>query len=71
MKIITNQRLTKLFTHENKLEQRLVNEAQTATTAFIQSMDLRQAIRSARLIQEKFLREYPIPTPLNCWVSRL
>lgn len=38
---------------EEKLEQRLVNEAQTATTSFIQAMELREAITNAKLIQEK------------------
>ena len=40
---------------EKKLEQRLVNEAQTATTSFIQGMKLKNAITNARLIQEKIL----------------
>lgn len=38
---------------EDKLEQRLVNEAQTATTSFIQGMQLREAITNAQLIQQK------------------
>jgi len=38
---------------EQKLEQRLVNEAQTSSTSFIQSMQLRQAITNAKLIQDK------------------
>ncbi len=42
-------------TDEEKLEQRLVNEAQTATTSFIQSIDLTQAIKNAKLIQQKIL----------------
>jgi len=36
-----------------KLEQRLVNEAQTASTSFIQGLDLRSTITSAQTIQEK------------------
>jgi len=36
-----------------KLEQRLVNEAQTASTAYIQGMDLRSAITNAKMIQDK------------------
>lgn len=38
---------------EEKLEQRLVNEAQTATTTFIQSIPLTEAITNAKLIQQK------------------
>lgn len=38
---------------EDKMEQRLVNEAQTATTSFIQGMELKEAITNARLIQQK------------------
>ncbi|MBN2664300.1 MAG: hypothetical protein JXR68_11675 [Bacteroidales bacterium] len=38
---------------EEKLEQRLVNEAQTATTSFIQSIVLTEAITNAKLIQQK------------------
>ena len=38
-----------------KLEQRLVNEAQTASTSYIQSMDLRSAITNAKMIQDKIL----------------
>jgi len=40
-------------TDEEKLEQRLVNEAQTATTSFIQSIQLTAAITNAKLIQQK------------------
>ncbi len=40
---------------EEKLEQRLVNEAQTATTSFIQSIPLTEAIINAQLIQQKIL----------------
>ncbi len=40
---------------EEKLEQRLVNEAQTATTSLIQSMEMRQAITSAKEIQKKIM----------------
>jgi hypothetical protein len=36
-----------------KLKQRLVNEAQSAATTFIQSMSLKDAIKNAKLIQEK------------------
>lgn len=36
-----------------KLDQRLVNEAQTATSAFIQSLTLKEAIRSAKKIEER------------------
>ncbi|MEA3450578.1 MAG: SPFH domain-containing protein, partial [Bacteroidota bacterium] len=38
---------------DQKLEQRLVNEAQTASTSFIQGIDLRSTITSAQTIQEK------------------
>lgn len=38
---------------EEKLEQRLINEAQTATTSFIQSIVLTEAITNAKLIQQK------------------
>ncbi len=36
-----------------KLNQRIINEAQTATTAFIQSIKLKDAIRSAKSIEER------------------
>jgi len=36
-----------------KLEQRLINEAQTASTSLIQTMELRQAITNAKNIQQK------------------
>jgi len=35
-----------------KLHQRLINEAQTATSAFVQSLELKQAVRSAKKIEE-------------------
>lgn len=38
--------------HE-KLQQRLINEAQTAATTFIQGMTLKKAITNAKLIEEK------------------
>jgi len=38
---------------EEKIEQRLVNEAQTASTSFIQGMPMTQAITNAKLIQNK------------------
>jgi hypothetical protein len=40
--------------HE-KLNQRLVNEAQTATSAYIQSLTLKESIRSAKKIEEKIV----------------
>jgi hypothetical protein len=44
----------KLNTDDNeKLKQRLVNEAQSAATTFIQSMTLKDCIKNAKLIQEK------------------
>jgi hypothetical protein len=44
----------KLNTDDNeKLKQRMVNEAQSAATTFIQSMTLKEAIKNAKLIQEK------------------
>jgi hypothetical protein len=44
----------KLNTDDNeKLKQRLVNEAQSAATTFIQSMTLKDSIKNAKLIQEK------------------
>ncbi len=46
---------TRKTSDEEKLEQRLVNEAQTATTSFIQSIELTQAITNAKLIQQKIL----------------
>ncbi len=39
----------------SKLGQRLINEAQTATSAFIQGIELRQALRSAKKIEEKII----------------
>ena len=36
-----------------KLSQRLVNEAQTATSAFIQSIDLKKALTGAKTIEQK------------------
>lgn len=38
---------------DEKIEQRLVNEAQTASTSFIQGMPMTQAITNAKLIQNK------------------
>lgn len=44
----------KLNTNDNeKLKQRLVNEAQTAATTFIQSMSLKETITNAKRIEEK------------------
>jgi len=44
----------KLNTNDNeKLKQRLVNEAQTAATTFIQGMILKETITNAKLIEEK------------------
>jgi len=39
----------------DKLGQRLINEAQTSTSAFIQGIELRQALRSAKSIEEKII----------------
>lgn len=39
----------------DKLNQRLNNEAQTSTSAFIQGITLKEALRSAKLISEKIL----------------
>ncbi len=38
-----------------KLNQRIINEAQTATSAYIHSIGLKEAIRSAKTIEEKIL----------------
>ncbi len=38
-----------------KLHQRLINEAQTATSAYIQSLELKQALRSAKSIENKIM----------------
>ena len=38
-----------------KLSQRLINEAQTAVTNFIQSMSLKEAIRSTKKLEEEIL----------------
>lgn len=38
-----------------KLKQRLINEAQTATSAFIQSMSLRQTLTSAKQIEQNIM----------------
>ncbi|MEM1136695.1 MAG: SPFH domain-containing protein [Bacteroidota bacterium] len=38
-----------------KLNQRIINEAQTATSAFIHEIKLKEAIRSAKVIEEKIL----------------
>jgi len=38
-----------------KLNQRLINEAQTATSAYIQSLSLKTALRSAKTIEEKII----------------
>lgn len=38
---------------KEKLNQRLINEAQTATSTFIKSLDVKQAIVSAKQIEEK------------------
>lgn len=38
-----------------KLNQRIINEAQTATTTFIQEIKLKEAIRSAKKVEEKIL----------------
>lgn len=44
----------KLNTNDHeKLKQRLINEAQTAATTFIQSMSLKDSITNAKLIEEK------------------
>ncbi|KJU85369.1 Band 7 protein [Candidatus Magnetobacterium bavaricum] len=40
--------------HE-KLNQRLIGEAQTATSAFIQSLTLKESLRSAKKIEEKII----------------
>jgi hypothetical protein len=40
----------------NKLGQRLINEAQTSTSAFIQGIELKQALRSAKSIEEKIIK---------------
>lgn len=39
-----------------KLNQRIINEAQTATSAFISELNLKNAIRSAKSIEEKILQ---------------
>jgi len=39
----------------HKLGQRLINEAQTSTSAFIQGIELKQALRSAKKIEEKII----------------
>lgn len=38
-----------------KLGQRLINEAQTSTSAFIQGIELKQALRSAKKIEERII----------------
>jgi SPFH domain / Band 7 family len=38
-----------------KLQQRIINEAQTATTAFIDSLGLKDAIRAAKTVESKIL----------------
>jgi len=42
-------------TDYDKLGQRLINEAQTSTSAFIQGIELKQALRSAKTIEEKII----------------
>ena len=39
----------------NKLSQRLINKAQTATTSFIQSLNLKDALRKAKDIENKII----------------
>ena len=38
-----------------KLNQRIINEAQTATSSYIASIKLKDAIRSAKSIEERIL----------------
>jgi len=38
---------------KEKLHQRLINEAQTATASFVQSLDIKSAIRSAKELEQK------------------
>lgn len=38
-----------------KLKQRLINEAHTATSAFVQSMPLKEVLKSAKVIEEKII----------------
>jgi hypothetical protein len=39
-----------------KLNQRIINEAQTATASFIQGVKLKEAIRSAKIVEENILK---------------
>jgi len=41
--------------NSEKLSQRLINEAQTATSSFIKSIEIKSAIGSAKLIEEKII----------------
>ena len=47
--------LRKSEDHE-KLSQRLVNEAQTATTTFLQSLNVREAIRSTKALEAQIMK---------------
>ncbi|MBF0320087.1 MAG: membrane protease subunit, stomatin/prohibitin [Nitrospirae bacterium] len=50
--------------HE-KLNQRLVGEAQTATSAFIQGLTLKESIRSAKKIEEKIIEGLKASTAVS------
>ena len=41
-----------------KLNQRIINEAQTATSTYIHQIALKDAIRSAKLVEEKILNGF-------------
>jgi hypothetical protein len=48
------------------LNQRIINEAQTATAAFIHGISLKEAIRSAKKIETNILEGLKIRLQLVC-----
>jgi hypothetical protein len=48
-----------------KLNQRIINEAQTATSSFIHGRRLKEAIRSAKEIEEQILKVLNSPSPIR------
>ncbi|MCB0632718.1 MAG: SPFH domain-containing protein [Saprospiraceae bacterium] len=48
-----------------KLNQRIINEAQTSTSSYIHSINLKEAIRSAKMIEEKILEGLNTSQPVS------
>ncbi len=48
-----------------KLNQRIINEAQTATSSYIHEIKLKDAIRSAKIIEEKILEGLKVSNAIN------